>query len=130
MKDVVGIAHIALYTVAFEDCVHFYTQKLGMKVVWRPDADNVYLSSGRDNLALHRTGNSFAQGQMHLDHFGFILKTPEAVDDLYEQLINNEVTCLMAPKTHRDNSRSFYCEDPDGNRLQFIYIPEDMFPQI
>ena len=31
-----------------------------MKIVWRPDADNLYLSSGSDNLALHRAPQDFA----------------------------------------------------------------------
>ncbi|MCY4533542.1 MAG: VOC family protein, partial [Gammaproteobacteria bacterium] len=31
------------------------------------------------------------------------------------------VKMLMAPKTHRDGARSFYCEDPDGTRVQFIH---------
>ena len=32
----------------------FYVDLLGFAVEWEPDADNVYLSSGIDNLALHR----------------------------------------------------------------------------
>ena len=31
----------------------FYQDIIGMKVVWEPDADNLYLSLGCDNLALH-----------------------------------------------------------------------------
>ena len=33
----------------------FYVDLLGFEVEWEPDADNVYLSSGIDNLALHRS---------------------------------------------------------------------------
>ena len=33
----------------------FYVDLLGFAVEWEPDADNVYLSSGIDNLALHRS---------------------------------------------------------------------------
>ena len=32
----------------------FYVDLLGFEIEWEPDADNVYLSSGHDNLALHR----------------------------------------------------------------------------
>ena len=32
----------------------FYVDLLGFAVEWEPDPDNVYLSSGIDNLALHR----------------------------------------------------------------------------
>jgi hypothetical protein len=27
------------------------------------------------------------------------------------------------PRTHRDGARSFYCFDPAGNLVQFIYHP-------
>ena len=33
----------------------FYTDLLGFAVEWEPDPDNIYLSSGIDNLALHRS---------------------------------------------------------------------------
>ncbi|NIV49254.1 MAG: VOC family protein, partial [Gammaproteobacteria bacterium] len=35
-------------------CEHFYCEVLGMRVVWRPDEQNVYLTNGADNLALHQ----------------------------------------------------------------------------
>lgn len=49
-----GLRHIALFVDELELCVEFYTQLIGMSVEWQPDADNVYLSGGCDNLALHR----------------------------------------------------------------------------
>ncbi len=49
-----GMRHVALNVRDLEICERFYAGLLGMAVDWRPDADNVYLSSGNDNLALHR----------------------------------------------------------------------------
>ena len=49
-----GMRHVALFVEQFSECEQFYTDLLGMEVEWRPDEDNVYLTSGRDNLALHR----------------------------------------------------------------------------
>jgi catechol 2,3-dioxygenase-like lactoylglutathione lyase family enzyme len=49
-----GMHHIALNVTHFDACEFFYKDLLGMEVVWRPDANNLYLSSGSDNLALHR----------------------------------------------------------------------------
>ena len=37
----------------FEECLKFYTDVIGMKVDWKPDDENVYLTNGLDNLALH-----------------------------------------------------------------------------
>ena len=39
----------------------FYMDLLGFDVEWEPDADNVYLTSGTDNLALHRASPEGAE---------------------------------------------------------------------
>mgnify|MGYP001075032440 CR=1 FL=1 len=50
-----GLRHVALYVQDMAASEHFYVDLLGMQVEWRPDPDNLYLStSGQDNLALHR----------------------------------------------------------------------------
>jgi len=117
-----GLRHLALFVQNFEKCEHFYTELLGMKVEWRPDPDNVYLTSGNDNLALHRAPADFNPGkQQPLDHLGFIIPSPEQVDVWCEYLMSHDVVIKMQPKTHRDGARSFYCEDPDGNNVQLIY---------
>ena len=119
-----GLRHVALRVRDLEACERFYTQLLGMRVEWRPDADNVYLTSGNDNLALHRVAHApaAADGQ-RLDHIGFIINTPKGVDDWFAFLGENAVTLTKEPRTHRDGARSFYCHDPDGNSVQFIYHP-------
>ncbi len=117
-----GMRHLALYAENFEACEAFYVDLLGMQVEWRPDPDNVYLTSGNDNLALHRC-NENTSGPQRLDHLGFILNRPEQVDEWYAFLKQHAVPMRTIPKTHRDGARSFYCEDPDGNVVQMIYHP-------
>lgn len=119
-----GMHHLALRVHHLEACIQFYSQIVGMKIEWQPDKDNVYLTSGTDNLALHRTDRPFTdQTEQHLDHLGFILKTADAVETWYQHLCTNNIPILAPPKTHRDGARSFYCQDPDGNTIQFIYHP-------
>jgi len=114
--------HIALNVLDVQQCEHFYVDLLGMRVEWRPDEDNVYLTSGNDNLALHRC-NQKPGGQQTLDHLGFILRDPRDVDEWYEFLLGNDVKMKTAPRTHRDGARSFYCYDPEGVLVQLIYHP-------
>ncbi len=118
-----GMRHVALFVENFDQCEKFYVDLLGMRVEWRPDPDNVYLTSGNDNLALHRAKASSAGQFQKLDHIGFIIQTPELVDAWFEFLKANHVKMRNAPKTHRDGARSFYCFDPDGIVVQMIYHP-------
>ena len=126
-----GLHHVALKVADFAACETFYTELLGFEVEWRPDDDNVYLTTGSDNLALHRDGarpaapsdapNGAPNGA--LDHIGIVLPTPDDVDAWHAFLVERGVTIEAAPKTHRDGARSFYCRDPDGNCVQMIYHP-------
>lgn len=124
-KPTAGLHHIALYISNFADCEYFYTQLLGMTVDWRPDVDNLYLTSGNDNLALHRAPADFVPTkQQRLDHIGFFLTERDEVDAWYEFLQKQGVKIKAAPKDHRDGTRSFYCADPDENTVQMIYMPK------
>ncbi|HQU14474.1 MAG: glyoxalase [Chromatiales bacterium 21-64-14] len=119
-----GLRHVALMVADLAACERFYVELLGMRVEWRPDPDNVYLTSGADNLALHRPAGHFApQGDQRLDHIGFLLRSPADVDAWHEFLVGRGVPVRSAPRTHRDGARSFYCQDPAGNLVQMIYHP-------
>ena len=118
-----GLRHVALNTTQLEDCLHFYTQLMGMTVEWNPDPDNYYLTSGNDNLALHRASSAPDGERQRLDHIGFLIERIEQVDVWHAYLTAHAVTILQPPKTHRDGARSFYCEDPQGTVVQVIYHP-------
>ena len=127
-----GLRHLALRVTSLARSRAFYEQLLGMKVVWEPDADNAYFSSGTDNLALHQISkNELADYQppkaQLLDHVGVILESPQAVDRMYravEPAIGRlGGTIAQPPKQHRDGSYSFYFCDPDGNVIQALYEP-------
>ncbi len=86
-----GIRHLALRVSDLERSKDFYVRVFGMAVVWQPDADNAYLSSGSDNLALHRSpaaANESASTQ-RLDHLGFIVATIADVEASYTRLVVN-----------------------------------------
>jgi catechol 2,3-dioxygenase-like lactoylglutathione lyase family enzyme len=119
-----GLRHVALNVQNMPASERFYVDLLGMAVEWRPDPDNLYLTSGPDNLALHRTpAGERDEAAQRLDHIGFFLASAEAVDQWYAFLEAQGVRMRNAPRTHRDGARSFYCYDPDGTVVQIIYHP-------
>ena len=123
MLDNLGIRHLALKVKNFEECLKFYTQILGMKVDWQPDHENVYLTNGKDNLALHYDGDLSLDSESRLDHFGIFVRKQEDIDVFLKHIQENNIKIHKEKKTHRDNSISFYVEDPDGNILQILWHP-------
>jgi catechol 2,3-dioxygenase-like lactoylglutathione lyase family enzyme len=115
-----GLRHLALNVRDPQASKRFYSDCFAMSVVWEPDPDNVYLSSGPDNLALHR---SDVKGPGALDHMGFIVESRDDVDRLAKQFRDKGVTIAHEVKDHRDGSRSFYCLDPDGLSIQVLFEP-------
>jgi catechol 2,3-dioxygenase-like lactoylglutathione lyase family enzyme len=138
-----GLRHLALNARDLVAMRRFYVDVLGFDVEWEPDADNVYLSSGIDNLALHRVGGHAGpplregddgRGAAHgeadprvgpgaLDHLGLIVRTADDVDRWAAFLESRGVTLDAKPRTHRDGARSCYFSDPDGNKIQIIHHP-------
>jgi catechol 2,3-dioxygenase-like lactoylglutathione lyase family enzyme len=116
-----GLRHLALAVHQLEEMKRFYVDVLGFAVEWEPDADNVYLSSGVDNLALHRTADAAGGGA--LDHFGLIVRLAADVDEWAAFLESRGVMLDAKPRTHRDGARSCYFKDPDGNSIQIIHHP-------
>jgi len=123
-----GLRHLALNVCDLAAMKRFYVDVLGFAVEWEPDPDNVYLSSGIDNLALHRSSSPMASHGAAgaggaLDHLGLIVRSADDVDRWAAFLERRGVTLDATPKTHRDGARSCYFRDPDGNRVQIIHHP-------
>jgi catechol 2,3-dioxygenase-like lactoylglutathione lyase family enzyme len=119
-----GIRHVALNVRDVQKSVQFYSGVLGMKLEWMPDPENAYLTSGHDNLALHKVLAGTEPGTNQLvHHIGVVVRNPEDVDKWAERLRNLGVSLAQEPKTHRDGARSFYFRDPDGLLIQLIYHP-------
>jgi catechol 2,3-dioxygenase-like lactoylglutathione lyase family enzyme len=139
-----GLRHLALNVRDLAAMKRFYVDVLGFAIAWEPDAENVYLSSGIDNLALHRAaghigpalhdGGDGARSDASgadprvgpsgaLDHLGLIVRAADDVDRWAAFLESRGVTLKAKPKTHRDGARSLYFHDPDGNSVQIIHHP-------
>ena len=119
-----GIRHVALNVRDVQKSIEFYSNTLGMKLEWMPDPENAYLTSGQDNLALHKLPAGTEPGKNQLvHHIGIVVKRPEDVDKWADRLRSQGVSLAQEPKTHRDGARSFYFHDPDGLLIQLIYHP-------
>lgn len=120
-----GMRHIALKVRDAARAKSFYRDVLGMDVVWEPDPQNIYLSSGCDNLALHEVAPQLLRNgeERQLDHLGFLVESIERVEELEREFRAKGVAIVHPFKTHRDGSASFYCADPDGIVIQLLYEP-------
>jgi catechol 2,3-dioxygenase-like lactoylglutathione lyase family enzyme len=128
-----GLRHLALYVASsrYAATVQFYRSGMAMRVDWQPDDDAIYLTSGTDNLALHRVEDlppdRVGRGVSGLDHLGFMVPDAAAVEAWHERLASSAgelgIEILSKPRLHRDGATSFYLLDPAGNKLQILHIP-------
>jgi catechol 2,3-dioxygenase-like lactoylglutathione lyase family enzyme len=123
-----GIRHIALFVRDMGRMEAFYRDVLGYAEEWRPSPEELYLTRGSDNLALHVAAHLAAAAQdepreSRLDHLGLLMSRPEDVDAWAAWLETRGVALDTRPRSHRDGARSFYARDPEGNRIQFIWHP-------
>ncbi len=120
-----GMRHVALNVRDMTAAEDFYVRVMGMTVEWRPDPQNLYLTSGGDNVALHQADATLPRDEasQRLDHIGYFVGQPDEVDAWGEWLRANGVRIRTPPRTHRDGARSLYCYDPDGTVVQIICHP-------
>jgi catechol 2,3-dioxygenase-like lactoylglutathione lyase family enzyme len=118
-----GLHHVAVFVRDLVAARRFWVDLLGFRVEWEPDGDNVYLSSGSDNLAVHRLPAGEPGPTQRLDHLGVLCRDAAEVDAWHAWLAANGVIILTAPRRHRDGAYSFYCQDPEGIRVQVIHHP-------
>lgn len=124
MIETQGIRHVALRVANVERSKRFYEDVFGMRVVWQPDPDNAYLSSGSDNLALHHeAGLGALSGTQALDHIGFFVAELGQLERNFEWAQEHGLDIVKPLRRHRDGTYSFYIKDPDGVVVQLIHDP-------
>jgi catechol 2,3-dioxygenase-like lactoylglutathione lyase family enzyme len=117
-----GIRHVAFRVKDLEACEKFYTDVMGMELLYRANPDLVYLTCGNDNLSLARAKSDLAAGGV-FDHYGFIVESRESLDAWFDYFQSIDVPVLDKPHDHADGARSFHIKDPAGNVIQPIYHP-------
>jgi catechol 2,3-dioxygenase-like lactoylglutathione lyase family enzyme len=122
-----GLRHAALRVKDLAGAEAFFVGVLGYEVEWRPDPDDVYLTSGGDNLALHRVERGDDPGL--LDHLGILVERAEDVDAWERHLDRAGARIVARPRTHRDGARSLYVAGPEGLVVQIIHHPKALAPR-
>jgi catechol 2,3-dioxygenase-like lactoylglutathione lyase family enzyme len=123
-----GLRHLALYVQSdrYDATLRFYREAMGMRTDWQPDDAAIYLTSGTDNLALHRV-DEVTRVHPALDHLGFMVPDETAVEAWHARLSERAeqlgIEILGKPRLHRDGASSFYLHDPAGNKVQIVHIP-------
>jgi catechol-2,3-dioxygenase len=123
-RAMLGLWHVALNVRDLGAMERFYAEVIGMRVEWKPDPKNTYLTTGKDNLALHEIEGLPPPGTIGvLDHLGFVVDSYDAVDRWHLHILGKCGKADTEPRTHRDGARSFYFRDPEENRIQLICHP-------
>lgn len=123
-----GLHHVALFVEDLTAACHFWVELLGFAIEWQPDADNIYLSSGTDNLALHRASQIAAPPRPRgdarsLDHLGIVVAKAQDVQAWQDFLAAAGVPIVAPAKLHRDGATSCYVRDPSGVVVQILHHP-------
>jgi catechol 2,3-dioxygenase-like lactoylglutathione lyase family enzyme len=118
-----GMSHVALRVADVARSKDFYTEVFGMRVVWQPDEDNAYLSTGLDNLALHREAGIAPTQRGVLDHIGFYVAELRQLEESFAWAGQRGLRIVKPLRQHRDGTWSFYIQDPDGIVIQLIHDP-------
>ena len=117
-----GIRHIAFRVTNLEECEKFYTDVMGMSLLYRANDNLVYLTCGNDNLSLARAKGTTTEGGV-FDHYGFIVESKASLDAWHAYFKSIDVAVLDQPHDHADGARSFHIKDPAGNTIQPIFHP-------
>ena len=89
LDKTLGIRHIALKVKNIKECKFFYHEILQMEIDWEPDSNNIYLTNGYDNLALHYAEDISKKNNLNtLDHFGIVVRKKSDVDLWYNHITN------------------------------------------
>jgi len=122
MIRVKRMGHLALNTGDLARAEKFYAGLFGLKVSRRTDRE-LFLRCGADYLTIRelparKEGYLPApEDETGLDHLGLAV-APEDFDAVLAEVKAAGVRVVRGPISHNGGGRSFYCLDPDGNRVE------------
>ena len=122
-----SLNHVAITVSDLEKSAEFYQNVLGLKLLEIRPEKSAMLGDGHVGLlGMLLSPNVLVSG---IDHFGFTFLDSEFFRD-YTQKIKSELSArgiTYEEKAHHDKSRSLFFRDPNGYKLQLVYLPPDYF---
>ena len=115
-----GIDHVVLWVSDLERSKRFYTDLLGMRVA-HESSRLAFLWCGTQQIALFqgRDGDPVKAGA-ELNHMALRME-PVGYEELKARLTSEGIEVSGRP----GDDRCIYFDDPDGHRLQLLYLGHD-----
>ena len=133
MKNIVlGIAHTAHNTAQMDNMLDFYCQKLGFKHAFSIKSDDgkpwIEYIKLADNSFIELFYATPEQTEKGDNRYGHICIRVNDIHATADHLKANGVPILWGgPSMGKDKNWQCWCEDPDGNKIEFMYIsPESL----
>ena len=121
------ITHLCLHVENLEDCVHFYRRYCHMEVIEdrsEGGEGSVYMSeAGRQNefvFQFKSGGSNLTLTENEERHFGFAVKSREAVDAIAKLAREDEII-FFEPDEYLPGAYMCGVKDPNGNCVEFGY---------
>jgi lactoylglutathione lyase len=134
MKEILGIAHVAIKVSDIARTLAFYERVFGFREMMRLNnadgslfllylriTDTQYLEVF-PNAATDRASDNDANG---LNHFCLHVSDPDAVKAKIDEL---GIPLLWPYGRAIDGNRQFWIEDPDGNRIEIMEMDPNCLP--
>ena len=123
MAKVNRVSHVVLNVSDPEASAKWYSEALGMELMnYSSEVQMAFLSFGTldHDIALVKAPEGVETGSPGLSHTALSIEGgPEELKEIYERVKNTGAKIEMT--ADHGLTKSFYCLDPDGNRIEIFY---------
>ena len=123
MAKINRVSHVVLNVSDPEASAKWYSEALGMELMnYSPEVQMAFMSFGTldHDIALIKVPEGVGTGSPGLSHTAMSIEGgPEELKKIHEQVKKTGAKIEMT--ADHGLTKSFYCFDPDGNRLEIFY---------
>jgi catechol 2,3-dioxygenase-like lactoylglutathione lyase family enzyme len=130
--EILGIGHIGLVCNDVAKSLDFYCTKLGMRELRTIERDGhkwitfIQVREDQTYELFYPEGGRRTRPNTWQSYGGTHVSIQvDSVEETVEKLRNQGVAILIEPKTGADKNTQAWVQDPDGNRVELMYIHPD-----